>query len=105
MQSIHLRIVGRKSGDGFFAICLETDIAVQGHSLAEVERKMRDALLVYLKSFDVDEIMRGEFIRKAPLIHRARWNVIMLLGFMTRAWDTITFSGDYDPTSRRLNLA
>ena len=105
MHSIHLRIVGRKSGDRFFAICLETDIAVQGHSLAEVEHKMRDALLAYFKSFDIDEIMRGEFIRKAPLVYRARWNVVMLLGFMRRVLDTIAYSGDYDPASHRLNIA
>jgi len=105
MHSIHLRIVGRKSGDRYFAICLETDTAVQGHSVEEIERKIKDALLAYLKSFESDEIMRGEFIRKAPLVYRVQWQVFTVVGFLRRVLDTIAFSGDYDPASGRLNIA
>ena len=103
-EEISLRIVGQKKGNIYFAICLETDVAVQGNSKEEVGRKMRNALLAYFKSFNPEELRRGDFLRRVPFQYHAQWYVLRAVRFAKEILNTITFVAEYDPSSRRLNL-
>lgn len=105
MQKIVLRAIGQKKGDTYTVICLDTDIMVQGTSAEEVERKVRDALLSYFKSFSKQEIERGAFIRKAPIRYFAKWYIVNALSFTRNILNLIAYNFNYDPSSRHINLA
>ena len=61
-------------GTDWEAICVDFDIAVQGNSLEEVGRELRDAVDTFLDYVDdLPESERGQFLsRKSPLGLRLR---------------------------------
>jgi hypothetical protein len=79
--------VGRGQ-DGWEAICVDFDIAVQGDSFADVTKKLREALVSfseYVNALPVEE--RERFLnRRAPWCVRARmaFEVILTLLFRNR---------------------
>jgi hypothetical protein len=105
MHEIALRVMAHKKNGIYFAICLETDVAVQADSVQEVKSKMRDALLSYFKSFESKEIEAGEYIRLAPLHYRIRWNAIYIVRFSGQLLRSMIFNINYNPSSRHLSFA
>ena len=105
METIVLRVVGHKKNGKYFAICLETDIAIQADSRQEVKSKMKDALSSYFKSFKSEEIGAGEFIRKAPIRYRFEWYILVFIHFTRRVFHSTAFQINYEPNSRQLSIA
>ncbi len=62
------------NGTDWEAICVDFDIAVQGHTLEEVQRELRDAVDTFLDYADgLSESEREQLLnRKAPLGLRLR---------------------------------
>jgi len=105
IHEIALRVMAHKKDGEYFAICLETDVAVQANSIQEMKSKMRDAMLSYFKSFEPEEIEAGEYIRMAPLHYRIRWNTIYIIHFAGQLLRSMIFNVNYDPSSRHLRFA
>jgi predicted RNase H-like HicB family nuclease len=76
-KTLHCYAEGR-DGD-WEAICLDLDIAVQGHSFEEVFGSLRDAIRLYLES--VSELSPDE---RRPLLHRPA-PLLVRLKFLAQA--------------------
>jgi hypothetical protein len=105
MQEIRLRILAHKNNNVYFAICLETDIAIQANSIPKLKSKMRDAILSYFKSFTKEEVESCQYIRKAPLEYRIKWNVISCVRFAKQLLRLMVFNINYNPTTHKLQVA
>ena len=70
---IRLRFVILKDGNRYKSICLDTNIAARASSLGQLEQKNIDASVLYLRSFNEQEIHDKSFIRKASLKYFILW--------------------------------
>lgn len=102
--NIILRVISYVKDDHYYAICLDTDIVVQGKSLIEVKNKIIDAVTVYMRSFNEKEIEQEKFIRKAPLKYFFRLWLFALQFTFYQIKGSIN-SAEYDPQSHHLKLA
>jgi hypothetical protein len=96
-------IVFKKRGE-WVMVCLETYIAVQAQAWEDLETKMRDATQLYFQSFSAEAIVRGEYLRMAPLSYRFLWAFRFAFLGLTRLISG-PLRATYDPLQSRLHFA
>lgn len=81
------------NGGDWEAVCVDFDIAVQGNSLEEVRRELRDAVDIFLDYVgDLPEDEREQFLnRKSPLGLRMRLELAYRSFRMLRWFNLQTF--------------
>ena len=74
-MKIPLECVAHGSGHHWEAICLDLDIAVQGHSLQEVSGLLRETIESYIAdAMAQEEPLRSQMLnRSVPFFVRAAW--------------------------------
>jgi hypothetical protein len=75
MAEKYLLCVAHRHGDQWEAICLDLDLAVQGTSLAEVQKQLNSAISSYIEDAAKEpEPARSQLLyRRAPLSARIAW--------------------------------
>ena len=70
----HLRCYAYGRGDAWEAICVDLDLAVTGHSLADVKARLSQAIESYVRDAIAEspEVARRLLYRSAPWYVRAR---------------------------------
>lgn len=65
----HVQCFAHGRGNDWQAICVDFDIAVQGHSLPDVQQRLGDAVTAYvIAAMEQDEDTRREWLsRRVPL--------------------------------------
>jgi len=103
---IILRVVAFVQDNRFHLLCLETDIAVVGDSLHEAKQKISDALIAYFKSFSDDEIINGNYLRKAPMRYRFLFTISKYVYNIMQIFKNLSsFTVNYDKNSEHLSFA
>lgn len=101
MAGMHRTLYCYAEGKGreWEAICLDLDIAVQGHSFAEVYQSLNEAIDVYLESVEaLPEAEQARLLsRKAPLRVRVK--------FFWFAFKSLFSGGDDDNQHAEFTLA
>ena len=72
---IELLLVGYVKNNRFYIMCLSTDILVVADSYEEAKTKMINALVSYLSTFTHEELLAGEYIRKAPFKYWIKYSI------------------------------
>ncbi|HET6400522.1 MAG TPA: hypothetical protein VFH95_03905 [Candidatus Kapabacteria bacterium] len=104
MDSIILPMMAFGTEGDLKMICLDTDIVVAADNWDTLFRKMKDATLLYLRSFSSEELQAGAYIRKAPFKYQVRWKLGMTLSRIIRFISGPT-EAIYDPQSSNLRFA
>ena len=104
-KNIQLRVFGFVRAGEFQLICLDTDVAVRAKSLDEAKKKMGDALISYLNSFELSEIKNNKFRRLAPARYFFLWHMLTIVSFTKSIIYSFYSTADYDPTDHSLRLA
>ena len=76
-MKITLECIARGAGNQWEAVCLDFDLAVQGRSLEEVTRLLRETIDTYID----DALAQPEHVRSAMLGRRAPFSVRLSWAF------------------------
>lgn len=76
-MKIALECIARGAGNQWEAVCLDFDLAVQGRSLEEVTRLLRETIDTYID----DALAQPEHVRSAMLGRRAPFSVRLSWAF------------------------
>jgi hypothetical protein len=85
-MKIPLECIAHGAGERWEAICLDFDIAVQGHSLDEVSRLLRETIETYVAdALAQEEPVRSQMLhRSVPFLVRASWALRLFFATMGR---------------------
>jgi hypothetical protein len=84
-MEIPLTCIAKGRNDHWEAICLDLNIAAQGHSFGEVERLLTDAIETYIEDVmkENEQDRAHLLLRPAPLTVRLSWIGGLILATLT----------------------
>lgn len=97
MQRNYVQCFARGSSEGWEAICLDLDLAVQGTSFEDVQAKLHDTIVTYIEDVVAEgrEAQTQLLHRRAPLHVRAKIAASYLLHIL-RGGDSDDLRGSFD---------
>jgi hypothetical protein len=101
-EAIHFRIIVWRKNNQFRAVCIETNLAFQAKTEADLYQKIQDGLLSYIECFSEQEFISKAYLRPAPVRYRILWFLKPIMAWVNSSKPT---KANYNPQSGKLKFA
>jgi hypothetical protein len=101
-EAIYFRIIVWRKKNQFRAVCLETNLAFQAKTKAELHKKIKDGLLSYIECFSKQEIISKAYLRPAPIKYHCLWLLKPIMVWINSSKPT---KANYNLQSGKLRFA